>query len=100
MVELIFDNFIGKNVTDKNVTLDRLNTFYKLSPIACRNLMFYSEKVLDFNSACELILTLLTTLYVAIAKKLKRLKDKKDKENVQNDNPKKKRYSVDSSGRK
>lgn len=98
MVELIFDNFIGDNVPDRNVTLTRLKFFYRLNPTACRKLMIYSEKVLDFNSACALIFSFLKTLVSAIVKKEARLRDK-NKENVQNDIPTKKRKSVDNSGR-
>lgn len=98
MVELIFDNFIGDKVPDRNVTLTRFKLFYRLNPTACRKLMMYSEKVLDFNSACKLIFSFLKTIYSAIVKKEARLRGK-DKENVQNDIPTKKRKSVDNSGR-
>jgi len=54
--------------------------FYKINPTACRKLMIYSEKVLNFSSACQLILSLLKTVYCGIVKKEERLKNK-DKEN-------------------
>lgn len=94
LVDLIFDNFIGGNVPDRHATLMRLNMFYKINPTACRKLMIYSEKNLDFDSACKLILSLLKTVYNGLVKKETRLKDK-DKENSI---PAKKRKTNNDSG--
>lgn len=58
----------------------RFNMFYKINPTAFRKLMMYSEKNLDFNSACNLILSLLRTVYNGLKKKEERLKGN-DKEN-------------------
>lgn len=69
--------------------------FYNINPNACRKLMFYSEKHLDFNAACRLILSLLKTVYVAIKKKEEHLKNT-DKENSI---PAKKRKPLDDSGK-
>ncbi|XP_050543998.1 condensin-2 complex subunit G2-like [Daktulosphaira vitifoliae] len=80
LVDLIFDNFFGEKVPDRNATLTRLNMFYKINPSACRKLLIYSKRKLDFDSACKLILSLLKTIYVALKKK-EELKKKNDKEN-------------------
>lgn len=58
----------------------RLNMFYKINPTAFRKLMMYSEKNLDFNNACNLILSLLKTIYNGLKRKEERLKGN-DKEN-------------------
>lgn len=80
MVDLIFDNFIGDKVPDKHSTLMRFNMFYKINSTAFRKLIMYSEKNLDFNSACNLILSLLKTIYNGLKRKEERLKGS-DKEN-------------------
>ncbi|XP_050420549.1 condensin-2 complex subunit G2-like [Adelges cooleyi] len=94
LVDLIFDNFIGDKVPDRNATLTRITTFYKINPNACRKLMIYSKKKLEFSSACKLILSLLKTVYVALKKKEEQLKDI-DKEN---NLPAKKRKTNNESG--
>lgn len=68
--------------------------FYKINPNAFRKLMMYSEKNLDFNSACNLILSLLKTVYNGLKRKEERLKGI-DKENSI---PAKKRKANDDSG--
>jgi len=83
-------------VPDKHTTLRRFYTFYKINPSAFRKLMIYSEKHLDFNSACKLILSLLKTVYSALKKKEERMKNI-DKEN---DMPPKRHKSNDDSGNK
>ncbi|KAL4131307.1 hypothetical protein QTP88_008640 [Uroleucon formosanum] len=93
LVDLIFDNFIGIKVPDKHTTLRRFYTFYKINPSAFRKLIIYSEKHLDFNSACKLILSLLKTVYSALKKKEERMKNI-DKEN---DMPPKRHKSNDDS---
>lgn len=59
--------------------------------------MIYSEKVLDFDSACQLIFSLLKTLYNAIVKKEARLKTKDKENSIPN---KKKCKMIDDSGSK
>lgn len=78
-MELVFDNFIGDKIADKNATLQRLHTFYKMNPNACRKLILYSNKNLDLTSACKLSLSLLQTMY-NVLKKEENLKNI-DKEN-------------------
>lgn len=95
-MDLIFDNFIGDQIPDRNSTLVRFKMFYKINPTAFRKLMFYSKKNLDFNSAYKLILSLLRTVYSGIIKKEERLKGT-DKENSI---PAKKRKTNDDSGNK
>lgn len=92
LVDLIFDNFIGAKVPTRNATLLRFIMFYKLNPVAYRNFMFYSEKNLNFIDACQLILSLLRTLYIIVKKKQKlKLKNKKENEtNVDDSDSKKK----------
>lgn len=88
LVDLIFDNFIGEKVPTRNATLMRFIMFYKLNPVAFRNLLFYSEKHLNFIDACQLILSLLRTVYIIVKKKQKlKLQNKKDNEttNVDSD---------------
>lgn len=58
----------------------RFNTFYKINPTSFRKLILYSEKNLDFDSAYELILSLLKAVYCRVKKKEESLKNK-DKEN-------------------
>lgn len=71
---------MGDKAPNRHITLMRFNMFYKINPIALRKLMLYSEKVLDFNNACKLIMSLLKTIYSTIKKKEERLNDI-DKEN-------------------
>ncbi|XP_050529448.1 uncharacterized protein LOC126899015 isoform X2 [Daktulosphaira vitifoliae] len=68
-IDLIFDNFIGDRVPDRNATLMRLIMFYKLNPTACRKLMIFSKSKLDFSNATSLILSLLKTIYMIFKKK-------------------------------
>lgn len=93
LVDLIVDNFFGSKVPDKHTTLRRFYTFYKINPSAFRKLIIYSEKHLDFISACKLILSLLKTVYSALKKKEERMKTI-DKEN---DMPPKRHKSNDDS---
>lgn len=68
--------------------------FYKINPTAFRKLIMYSEKNLNFNEACNLILSLLKTLYNGLKRKEERLKGN-DKENSI---PAKKHKTNDDSG--
>ncbi|XP_025409710.1 condensin-2 complex subunit G2-like isoform X2 [Sipha flava] len=72
LADLVFDNFIGDKVTDKSATLMRIIVFYKMNPTAMRKLMLHSEKHLDFDRACQLILSLLKTVYKHLLKKAER----------------------------
>lgn len=56
--------------------------------------MLYSEKNLDFDHACKLILSLLKTVYNGLVNKEARLKDKDKENNI----PAKKRKTNNDSG--
>lgn len=85
---------MGEKAPNRQITLMRFNMFYKINPMALRKLIMYSEKVLNFDSACNLILSLLKTVYSTIKKKEERLNET-DKEN--DIPPKKRKRSEDSS---
>lgn len=74
----------------------RFNLFYKINPTSFRKLILYSKNHLDFNSAYELILSLLRTVYHTVKKKEECLKNT-DKEN---NSPAQKRKKKDDSGSK
>ncbi|VVC32382.1 Hypothetical protein CINCED_3A006773 [Cinara cedri] len=81
LVDLIFDNFIGPKVPNRHATLIRLIMFYKMNPVALRNLLFYSESHLKFNDGCDLMLSLLKTVYNLVKKKQQlKLQNKTDNE--------------------
>lgn len=85
---------MGEKAPNRHIILMRLNMFYKLNPVALRKLMMYSEKVLDFNKACDLIISLLKTIYSTIKKKEECLNDTDKENNI----PAKRRKTNDDSG--
>lgn len=85
---------MGDKAPNRHITLMRFNMFYKINPVALRKLMMYSEKVLDFNKACTLIISLLKTVYSTIKKKEERSNDTDKENNI----PAKKRKTNDGSG--
>lgn len=94
LVDLIFDSFIGDKILNRHITIRRFYTFYNMNPNAFRKLIIYSEKNLHFNDACNLILSLLKTAYVALKKK----EDRSNNVDKENDMPSKRHKSNDDSG--